>query len=122
MAYEETLKMISLLANGDQSGNQYLFMKFTASGIEVCDTAGEDAIGVLQDKPTAGKVGAIAYSGVSKVIVGTGGITAGAGVQTNASGEAIAASTGDYKLGVALQTGAAGAIVPVLLFGAGQNN
>lgn len=123
MSYEENLQKIgSLTANGDQSANQYKFVKYSASGVEVCDTAGEAAIGVLQNKPTAGQVCEIGFSGVSKVTVGTGGITAGNNVQSDASGLAIAAAIGDYSQGVALETGAAGARVAVLLRPQGQLN
>jgi hypothetical protein len=121
MAYEEKVQTISLEANGDQSANQYKFMLLGATGIALNTVAGGPCIGVLQNKPEAGQIGAVAVAGVAMVEAG-GVITRGVGVQSNASGVAIAASTGDYNLGTALATAASGDIIPVLLTPNAQNN
>jgi hypothetical protein len=121
MAYEEKIQLVSLEANGDQSANQYKFMLLGASGIALNTVAGGPCVGVLQNKPAAGEVGAVAVGGVAKVLAG-GVITRGANVQSNASGVAIAAASGDFSQGTALATAASGDIIPVLLRSNAQVN
>jgi hypothetical protein len=115
MAYEEALTNISIVADGDQSGNQYKFMKLGADGIDVQDSSGAACVGVLQTKPADGTMGAVAISGISKMVAGAA-LTRGAAVQSDAQGRAIAAVSGGYPQGVAVEAAsAAGEIVPVLL-------
>jgi alanine dehydrogenase len=61
---------------------------------------------------------------IAKVEVGSGGVTAGGLVATDASGKAIAvgASNGDQAWGVALDAGAEGDIVRILFGYKGQIN
>ena len=123
MSYEEALKTISLVANGDQSGNQYKFVKEGASGMALNTTSGGQCTGVLQNKPTSGQVGAVAVDGVSKVIAGAA-VAKGADVMSNATGLAITATgTGAYIQGEALEAAtAANQIIAVLLKKSGQMN
>ena len=62
MSFEQDVKCISLEANGDQSSNQYRFMLLGASGIALNTVEGGPCVGVLQDKPTAGKIGSVMSS------------------------------------------------------------
>jgi len=117
MAYVEKTMSITLEAGGDLSANQFHFVVIASDGqIDAVSSAGGDADGVLLNKPdAAGKAAEMCFGGVAKLVVGTGGVTAGQKVQSDANGEAIAAATGDHVLGKALQTGAAGEVVSVLL-------
>lgn len=117
MATVENYQAITVEAGADLSAKQYHFGVVAADAqVDAVSSAGGDADGVIMGKPdAAGKACELAISGVAKVKVGTGGITAGNKVQANANGEAIAAASGDHVLGKALATGAAGEIVPVLL-------
>jgi len=117
MAKQEALTNITLEAGGDLSAGQYRFVNVAADGqVDLVASAGTDAIGVLQNDPDAAGVAAtVAIMGVSKVVIGTGGLTAGNRVQSDASGEAIAAATGDVVLGRAITGGAAGELASVLL-------
>ena len=122
MSFEQDVKSISLLANGDQSGNQNRFVKNAAAGFALNTVAGGPCTGVLLDKPTAGKVGAVAYAGVVKVVAGAA-VAVGANVQSDTTGRAITAATGDYSLGEALEAAsAAGEIIAVLLGANAQVN
>jgi hypothetical protein len=114
MSYEEKVSLISLEANGDQSANQYKFMLLGATGIALNTVAGGPCVGVLQDKPTAGKIGAVAVGGVAKVLAG-GVITRGDNVQSSATGLAETAASADYSQGIALETAASGDVIPILL-------
>lgn len=123
MSYEEKLESISLIANGDQSGNQYKFMAKGSSGIALNTTSGGQCVGVLQDKPTDTHVGAVAIKGVTKVVAGAA-VADGADVMSDTAGRAITATgTGAYVQGQALEAAtAAGQIIAMLIRPSGQLN
>ena len=115
MAYEEQLTSISLEADGDQTGNQYKFMKGDATGVALNDSAGGACVGVLQNKPDDGQVATVGIDGVSMVEAG-GAVSLFANVASDATGRAAAAATGNYSQGMALAAATgAGEIIPVLL-------
>jgi hypothetical protein len=116
MAYEQTLRTISAPASTDLSASQFCFVAVNSSGQLVLPSAGGDAEGILQDKPNAaGVAGEVGILGVSKLVVGTGGVTAGDLLATDVNGKAVTAATGNKILGRALATGAAGVIIPALI-------
>lgn len=116
MAFEQNLTSISLPASGDLSSSQFFFGQVNSSGQVAVAAAHAAADGVIQNKPTAaGQAVQLAVFGVSKVVVGAGGtVTQGDAVAADSAGKAITATTGDYILGRALQTGAAGSTIAVL--------
>lgn len=122
---------ITMIAGADLSAKQYCAVKLNSSGNIVAAGAGEDAVGILQTKPTSGQAGTVRISGVSKMVAG-GSITAGSRVASDANGKAkaaVAATTktddtgaaadalvGSYTIGHLLETASAdGQIVSVLL-------
>jgi len=116
MAYEQTLRTIGVPASADLSASQFCFMTVNSSGQLAAPSAGGDADGVLQDKPNAAGVqGELAILGVSKAVVGTGGVTAGDLLAVDVAGKVVTAVTGNKIVGRALATGAASALVPVLI-------
>lgn len=121
MAYELLRGVVTLPAAADLSANQFCFVTVNSSSQAALAGAGALAIGVIQNKPTSGTSTAIAFDGISKVLVGSGGtVTAGNNVTPDASGAAAVATTGNYVAGVALETGAAGTLIAVLLTSAGK--
>lgn len=137
MAYNESIVSISLKADSSvatytgvpglpgsadpNGGFQYRFVKVT--GNSTCgladQTAAEIPVGVLQNKPQVVNAAAtVAIAGVTLVELG-GTVDAGEGVQNDEDGKGISAVGGgeDPVLGVALQGGTAGQVVPVLLRG-----
>ncbi len=115
MSFEQDVKSISLEANGDQSANQNRFMLLGADGIALNTVAGGPCVGVLQNKPEAGKIGTVAYNGVVKVTAGAA-VARGVNVQSDATGRAILAVLSDFSQGTALEAaGAAGDVIAVLL-------
>lgn len=134
MAYEETLKSITLNADSSiglytgvpgvagstqpNNGHQYKFVKVTGAhqaGLVAAVT--EKAIGVLQNKPQGtGHAATIGFVGVSKVRASKA-IAAGAAVYTTTGGLATDASGGGAVLqGYALlAAGAADDLIPVFL-------
>lgn len=102
MAYEESLKTITLPAAGDLSGSQYRVVKVNTSGqIELC-TAGAKAVGVLQDKPpAAGMAACVGICGVTKVYA-VSGVAAGDQLEATTNGAADTHSAGE-PFGIALE-------------------
>lgn len=118
MVTQQVLTEITRAANTDLSTKQYFFVKVVNNnGIGQIALAGdgEFAIGVLQNKPSAaGDDAKVAISGIAKVEAG-GTITAGGPVAVDASGNAVAASSGDIVVGVAMDSAVDGDLVGVLL-------
>jgi hypothetical protein len=135
MAFEQFGPKIGLPAGADLSTHQYKFVKINSSGqVVLCAAAGEDADGVLCNKPVAGEIAEVqTISGGSIAMVMAGGaITRGSLVKTTAAAKAAAAVlgttntsdagaasdplVGSFVLGRSLETAAAdGDIIAVLL-------
>ncbi len=116
MAVEQALQSISIEAGADLSAGQYKFVQVATDGqVDLVGSAGADAIGVLQNKPdAAGRAAKVGFSGISKVTLG-GTVAMGAKVQSDASGDAILAASGDHVLGTCIKGGAVGEVGEVLL-------
>lgn len=130
MAYEETLKSISLDADASlgvytgvpglpgsavpNGGFIYRFVKITgAHQVGLCTAATDRSVGIMQNKPQRpGAEATVGIFGVSNIVAG-GIITAGALVAPDALGRAVVdAINGKYQaIGIAA---GAGELVPVL--------
>ena len=115
MSTELNLVTLTRPAGADLSASQYRFVEQTNTGaVTVCDTAGEKALGVLQNDPALGQAATIAYGGIVRVEAG-GVIAIGDNIATDALGRAVNATNGQTILGEAMSaTSAAGQIVSVL--------
>jgi len=82
--------------------------------------AGGKSIGILQNNPQLGEAGSVMVHGVSKALLGAGGATVGAVLAVDASGNLVAAASGNYGVAVALQAGASGQVIAVLLLQLGK--
>ncbi|GEO26237.1 hypothetical protein AAC03nite_20220 [Alicyclobacillus acidoterrestris] len=115
MAFEIDKLTISLPTAADLSGSQYCAVTVDSNGNAVLPKAGGVAIGILQNNPKADQTASVRVEGVS-YMVASAAITAGQLVTVDATGKAAPASTGNYVLGVALDTvAAAGEQISVLL-------
>ncbi len=76
-------------------------------------------VGIFQHDAASGAEVRIMLGGISRVKLGTGGITRGALVTSDGTGQGIAlsgaAGTNVQAIGIAMASGSAGDIVPVLL-------
>lgn len=117
MASREQVQSITLPAAADLSASQYRFVDVNSSGqAAVVASAGAKGVGVLSNKPLGvGQAATVDYSGVTKVVTGSGGLTAGNKVQSDASGGAIVAASGDHVFGIALKTTVENELCPILL-------
>lgn len=118
MSVMEAVRAITMEAAGDLSAaGQFRFVakNTTDNQVAVVASAGTAAMGVLLNKPdAAGRDAEVAFAGRVKVVAG-GTVTAGDLVQSDGSGDAITASTGDFVLGTCLVGGADGELIEVLL-------
>ncbi len=105
MATENTLDCRSKIAGADLSTKQFYVVKLNSSGQIVLAGDGEAAYGILQDKPASAAVGAVAVAGQSLAVLG-GTVAAGAKVASNASGQVVTATTGEYVIGTCTEGGA----------------
>jgi len=114
MAHEIIVQNTSLITAADYSTKQYYAMKVNASGLaEICG-AGENALGILQDKPESGEVGCVMVLGESKAIYGAT-VAAGANLMTDASGRLITATGTNPVIAVAKDGGAVNEIHTIYL-------
>lgn len=116
MAAESNLDNRTFQAGQDLSSNQYYFVTLASDGQIDPTGNGAQATGILQNDPAAaGRAATVAVGGRSKVVAGTGGITVGATVASDANGAAVAAASGDVILGICREAAAAGEIGSVEL-------
>ena len=114
-----------LQATGDLSAKQFLAVKVDASNslqVILASTGGEAILGILQNKPTTGQAADIRVAGVSKAVIGSGGVTAGDLLMTATSGALITATNTNYGVAIALETGSSGDTRAVLVLPSGKTH
>lgn len=120
-------QLVSVSMTAGSSISLYRFLTFASDGaVDHAGSAQGAVHGVSLQEGSSGDTIAmgLAGHGIAKLEVGSGGLTRGAVVATDASGKAIArgASNGDLGHGIALEAGDAGDIIRVLLLAVGQVN
>lgn len=113
MAYTEQETSVSLVAGADLTAHQFKFVSVDANGDVVLTAADAKAQGVLLNAPGVGEAATVAIGGIVKVKA-SGAITAGGDVSAAVDGTAGPAGVG-VVLGTALETGANGRIISILL-------
>ena len=110
---------LSFAAGANFATKQYLFVVVTAANtVSVVDSTTDNATGVLQDNPPAGKGATVRVYGVSKVVSDGSGtaISVWDPIRSDTTGKAVKASTGEQVLGRALSaSSASGTVIDVLL-------
>jgi hypothetical protein len=120
MAVMQSRDTRSFVAGESLTAAQFKFVTLESDGqVDLADSAGENCIGVLLNNPAAGEAATVAISG--KVMVTSGGtIAAGAAIQSDASGDALTAASGDYVMGYALEAAVDGQIMAIELIQGGN--
>jgi autotransporter translocation and assembly factor TamB len=120
MAVMQSRDTRTFIAGEDLSSSQFKFVTLEADGqVDLADSAGERALGVLLNKPTSGKAATVAMTG--KVMIEAGAsVTAGDQLQTDANGDAITAASGDVVMGYALEDAVDGQIFAMELIQGGN--
>ena len=108
MANAKHIYSETFLAGEDLSESQFHFVKLAADGdVELCDTAGDLPIGVLQNKPNTGHEAHVMVIGRSK-LVASEAIAPGSRVGTHTDGRAKASDTAtEFVAGIAYERAAA---------------
>lgn len=115
MAFQNPGVITSYPAGEDFSSDpEFPFVELNASGQAIKTGAGELAIGVSQNGPSADGSNDVVHTGVTRVTLGAT-VAAMAVIASDANGAAVAAGSGDYTLGIALEGGDAGEVIAMLL-------
>lgn len=115
MAYDAPLfKIPGLVSAADLKDEQFKFVKLTASETVNVAGAGEEGIGILQNKPEASQAAEVMHLGVSKLLL-AGAVSAGDRIASDANGEGVEAVSTNYALAIALEDGADNDLCTVLL-------
>lgn len=102
-------------AGADLSALQYTFVKKSGATVVACAAATDKVVGVLLNKPTLGKAGTVAITGVAKCVAAKA-LTAGTVVYVTAAGKVTDTQASNTAVGIT-ETACSGAdtIVSVLL-------
>ena len=120
MAVQESRDTRTFIAGEDLSSSQFKFVTLESDGqVDLADSAGENCIGVVINDPASGGEATVVVSGKTVVTAG-GTIAAGASIATDASGDAVTASTGNIVMGYALEAGVDGQVIAVELIQGGN--
>lgn len=104
----------------DLTAKNKTFVKRVADDKVNTAGAGEAALGVLWNAPDADDVAWVIAAGSPDVYVGTGGVTVGDEIASDANGLAVTAVATDVVVGIARETAAAGALVKIDFLGEAQ--
>jgi hypothetical protein len=108
MALESNQSLISVAAAADLSAKQFYAVTIGSGGTIDVSTAAKNCDGILQDKPTSGKVGTVQYDGITKAAISASSNVAIGGlleVDTGGTLKAIASGTAIAKALQATNTG-----------------
>lgn len=108
---------VTLAAGEDLSAKQWRFVKLNTSGEVVLCGAGEQAIGVLCNKPTSGQAAEVQIGGIAKVEADAA-VTAGDKLMSSADGQAATKTGTNNELGMARSAASAAATVIEVVLGA----
>jgi hypothetical protein len=114
MAVQEALISVTLTAGADLRTHQYKFVSVNAAGAVVLTGNDAKAQGVVLNDPNTGEAAIVAISGLVKVKCGAA-VTRGGDIASGANGAGKNAATASEVLGTALETGANGRVISILL-------
>lgn len=117
MATEQNIYDFSLQAAADYytTSKQFYAMKVDSNGRAcLADAAHAALIGVLQNKPKIYEAAEIRKIGISKVVCGAS-ITIGDKVTSDSAGKLVTATATQRFIGIALETGATGRVISILM-------
>lgn len=117
MAIEQQIYDLSLQTAADYhtTSKQYYIMKVDTNGRACLAGAAHAAsFGILQNKPKIYEAAEVRKVGISKVVCGDD-ITTGSKVTGDTNSEAVTATAGQRFIGIALETGADGRVISILM-------
>lgn len=117
MAVEQRVFNIGFMeAAADLTAKQFYCVEVSAAlKVNVNNAAGEHILGILQNKPNTGETADVSAVGVSKLKIGTGGLTAGVRWMADSDGRGVAATAAKVSGGIVLEGGSENEIATVLV-------
>jgi hypothetical protein len=106
MATNSGGKCFSRLAGESLVAAMYHAIKLDSNGQFVKGTAGARCVGIMQDEPASGEVGAVMYIGMSPAVLG-GSVTVNDDLACDANGHLVTAVAGQPVVAIALESGSA---------------
>lgn len=104
-----------MIADADMTGSQYRLVKITGDAkVGICQ-ANDGIYGILQNNPNVGQVANVRDLGISRVLVGVGGLTAGAFYKSDADGAAVPGAPASHAVGCCLIGAAEGGLASVTI-------
>lgn len=97
---------------------QYRVVSIDANKKVGYPTSGAIALGVTLGAASAEDSVDVQYSGITEIEVGTAGVSLNSYVKAGTDGRIVTATAGDKIVGVPLESGVVGDIIPVLLINA----
>lgn len=120
MAVTESRDTRTFIAGESLATSQFKFVTLESDGqVDLADAAGERCLGIVENDPASGEAATVVMSGKTRIVCG-GTVAAGAQLQTDASGTAITAASGDVSMGYALEAGVAGQVIAMELIQGGN--
>lgn len=121
MAKEVPILMRSKVSTNDLSALQFTAVVLdTTAGNVIPPGAGVAVYGVVQNNPVAGAVADVMVYGLTKMIVGASTVTVADKVMVDSAGKAVTATSTNFSIGWAEETGAAGTTISVMLIPSGK--
>lgn len=119
MAYGNFKDTITFKAASNFDTEQFKIVELTANAHEVELGAAGEGIGVVQNHPRSGEAATVSLAGITKVVVGTGGVSVGDFITAAATGWGVVtlsgAATSRSVFGRALTAAASGGIATMLI-------
>jgi hypothetical protein len=111
----------SMVAGADLSALQFTFVKMNTTDRTVVAAGNADAaFGVLQNDPTSGTAATVCVHGRTRILCGTGGLTAGDTVGVDANGAAVTSATSDIVVGYCVDGASAAEYATIDFFRGGN--
>lgn len=119
MAYQlANFDIGTMTASADLSAKQFHLVYVSGDNtVTFTASAGASYIGILQNAPGEGEAAIVRVQGLSKLVAGTGDLTANDAVQTHTDGTGITAASGDYSSAIVIIGAAAGENATVAIGG-----
>jgi hypothetical protein len=118
MAHENIIQTFPFKAEAALSATDYRFVKCgtTAELVNLCG-AGEQMIGVRRNSPAINTgVEVVGPGQIAKLTIGSGGITAGARIKSDAAGAGVASAADNELVGaIALEAGDENDVISVMV-------
>jgi hypothetical protein len=117
MSTSQIFQTISVPTGQSFATAQYTAVVINTSGLAVSATSAYNCVGIIQNTPdnSTDTAATVAIAGKTRALIGTGGVTVGEQVQVGTSGVLVAQSGEGIAVGVALEAGASGDTVEILL-------